>query len=129
MPDIANAFPSKYLKASDLQGGEPVVTLDHVAFEAVGQDRQQKAVLYFKGKEKGLVLNKTNANKITALLGTGVTEEWEGRKVRLYATETQFAGDTVDCIRIKAATNGARPAPPPPPPSHEAELEDDQIPF
>ncbi len=102
MPNIADAFPSKYLKASDLQGSEPVVTLDHVAFEPVGKDKEMKAVLYFRGKDKGLVLNKTNANKITQLLSSGITEEWEGQKIRLYATETTFAGDTVDCVRVKA---------------------------
>lgn len=113
MPNIADAFPSKYLKAGDLQGAEPIVSIDHVAFEEVGRDKDKKAVLYFRGKEKGLVLNKTNANKITQLAGTGITEEWEGFKLKLYATETQFAGDTVDCIRVKSAVATAKPAMPP----------------
>ena len=136
MPNIQDAFPSKFLKASDLQGAEPVVTMDHVAFEPVGRDKEMKAVLYFQGKEKGLVLNKTNANKITELTKSGITEEWEGQKIRLYATETQFGGDTVECIRIKAAVKpNGRPkptAPPPPPPPDDldvSELSDDEIPF
>lgn len=125
MGNIQDAFPSKYLKASDLQQREIVATIDRVDYESVGQGAKQerKPVLYFMNKEKGLVLNKTNANKITELLSTGITEEWHGRQIRLYPTETQFAGETVDCIRIKAAVlakrNGTRPAPPPPPPVHE----------
>ena len=117
--------------------------MDRVEFEPVGQKREMKAVLYFVGKDKGLVLNKTNANKITELSGSGITEEWHGVKVRLYATETQFGGDTVDCIRIKAVSlakgsNGARRpalpvAPPPPPPPVEEDgpdyITDDDIPF
>jgi hypothetical protein len=131
MPNINEAFPSKYLKASDLQGAEPVVTMSHVEFEPVGQKKEMKAVLYFAGKEKGLVLNKTNANKITELTGTAITEEWEGQKIRLFATETQFAGDTVDCIRVKAVAKAkmqsmTKPAVPPP---TEAEDDPDFVPF
>jgi hypothetical protein len=140
MPNINEAFPSKYLKASDLRGTEPVVTMDHVAFEPVGQDKEMKAVLYFQGKDKGLVLNKTNANKITQLMQSAVTEEWQGRKIRLFATETNFGADVVECIRIKAAPttgNASRPpqpVAPPPPPVSEAfvgpdELSDSDIPF
>lgn len=108
MSNINDAFPSKYIKASDLRGGQPTVTIDHVAFEQVGRERESKPVVYFRGKEKGLVLNKTNANKITSLLGTAETEAWEGRQIRLYGTEVEFGGETVEGIRVKAA------APPPP---------------
>ena len=127
--DINSAFPSKYLKAGDLKGTEPTVTIDRVEFEPVGRDKEMKAVLYFRGKDKGLVLNKTNANKITQLTGSGITEEWDGFKIRLFATETTFAGDTVDCIRIKPAV-APKPAPKPtPPPNAEAIPDDDEIPF
>jgi hypothetical protein len=126
--NIGDAFPSKYLKASDLQGAEPVVTIDRLEIEAVGREKQQKAVLYFRGKEKGLVLNKTNANKITDLLGTALTEEWEGQRIRLFATETQFGGDMVDCIRVKAVSaNGAKPKPSPPPVTDMPD--DSEVPF
>lgn len=130
--NIDEAFPSKYLKASDLQGAEPVVTIDCVKMEEVGRDKQHKAVLYFNGKEKGLVLNKTNANKITELLGSGITEEWAGQRIRLFATETQFGGDMVDCIRVKPAVspNGAKPVRPKAAPAPVADvLDDEEIPF
>lgn len=140
MANIDDAFPSKYLKAGDLKGSEPVVAIDRVDYELIGQQRDRKAVIYFKGKEKGLVLNKTNAMKIVQLSGSGDTDDWPNFKVKLYATETQFAGDTVDCIRIKAATNGkpmaakALPVAPPPPlppmnDDHGEPLTDDDIPF
>jgi len=139
MPNINDAFPSNYLKASDIRGKEPVVTIDRVEFEPVGRQREMKAVVYFKGKEKGIVLNKTNATKITQLSGSPDTEHWDGVKIRLFATETEFGGETVECIRIKAAgvTNGngksaPKPEPPPPPPvQHDdaSQVYDDDIPF
>lgn len=137
MPSINDAFPSNYLKASDIRNVEPVVTIDHVAFEPVGKTKEMKAVVYFKGKDKGVILNKTNATKITQLAGSDQTEDWEGVRIKLFATTTEFGGETVECIRIKAAPNVARttaapPAPvaPPPPPAVEEEpLTDSDIPF
>lgn len=134
MPNIQDAFPSKYLKAADLQGRDVVVTMDHVDFEPVGQERRMKAVLYFQGKDKGLVLNKTNANRITEITGSALTEEWRGHRIRLFPTETQFGGDMVDCIRVRPANGAAmrmtRPAPPPPDPEpHDGVPNDDDIPF
>ena len=135
-PNINDAFPSNYLKASDIQGKEPLVTIDRVVFEPVGRKREMKAVIYFKGKDKGVVLNKTNANKIVEITGSAITEEWDGAQIRLYATETEFAGETVDCIRVKPA-NGSKmprmtPKPAPPPVvdyDHGEPVTDDDIPF
>jgi len=132
MPNINDAFPSNYLKASDLGGAQPIVTIDRVEFEAVGREREMKPVLYFVGKEKGIVLNKTNAKNIAGLTGSFQTEEWVGMRIRLYATHVEFNGETVETIRIKAAPpagNGARPTPPPPPAEAEAPMDDSDIPF
>jgi hypothetical protein len=132
--NINDAFPSNYLKASDLNGQQPVVTIDRVGFEAVGREKEMKPVLYFVGKEKGMVLNKTNGKNIAGLVGSFETNDWAGMRIRLYATHVEFNGETVETIRIKAAppaSNGAaRQAPPPPPPPIEQEpLTDDDIPF
>ena len=132
--NISDAFPSNYLKASDLKGAQVVVTIDRVEFEEVGRDKEEKPVIYFTGKTKGVVLNKTNARKITEITGSAITEEWRGHAVVLYPTETEFAGETVECIRIKpvakARMQRMTPAqPPPPPPDHSAPVGGDDIPF
>lgn len=127
--DINKAFPSKYLKASDLGDAQPIVTIDHVAMEEVGKDKEERPVVYFTGKEKGLILNKTNANKIVQLLHSAVTEEWEGQRIRLYTTETTFGSETVECIRVKAATAGKKTAPPPPPDPDDDIPDNDRVPF
>lgn len=132
MPNINDAFPSKYLKGSDLKGAEPVVTIDRVDFEPVGREREMKAVIYFAGKEKGLVLNKTNATKITQIAGSPQTEDWSGIRLKLYVAEQEFGGETYEVVRVKnaPAQGAARPAAPAPPPvAAEGELTDDEIPF
>jgi hypothetical protein len=112
MSNINDAFPSNYLKASELGGQQPTVTIDRVEFETVGKEKELKPVVYFAGKDKGLVLNKTNAKNIAGLVGSYETDEWVGFRIRLYATHVEFNGETVETIRIKAAPpSGAVAAP------------------
>lgn len=145
MANIHDAFPSNYLKASDLKGSQPIVTIDRVEFEPVGRQKEMKPILYFANKEKGLVLNKTNSNKIAELAGTPETDEWSGVHVRLFSTHVEFQGESVEAIRVKAAPprTAAAPAtrkaaaqpPPAPPPAREPGADDmppiteDDIPF
>jgi hypothetical protein len=131
VPNINEAFPSKYLKASDLKGAGRTVTITHVEFEEVGREREKKAVVYFQGKDKGLVLNKTNCNKIIQIAASALTEEWAGVPVELYPTETEFGGETVECIRVRQP-RAVRPAAPPPPPVQQPVdtfTSDDDVPF
>lgn len=128
MPHIDSVFPSNYLKAGDLNGAAPVVTIDRLEVEPIGRNKEMKPVLYFEGKEKGLVLNKTNATKIAQLTGSKDTDEWAGCRIRIYATETEFGGETVECIRIKPA-GGEQRQQRRPEPEPVADLSDDDIPF
>lgn len=118
---IGEAFPGSYLKASDLGGKRIGVTIDAVHIENIGSDN--KPVLYFQGKEKGLVLNKTNANMISEIVGSDETDEWQGHRVALYPTKVDFQGKRVDAIRV-TYPNGSQP---PPPVQHDDGSDD--IPF
>ena len=104
--NINEAFPSKYLKASDLQGRSIPVVMDRVEMEDIGRG-EEKLILYFQGKAKGMVLNKTNANNIAALY-TPDTDNWAGRQIVLFEAMVDFQGKTVPALRIKAPQmNGA----------------------
>jgi hypothetical protein len=135
--NINDQFPSKYLKAADLNGGEAVVTIKDCIMESLGEDR--RPVLYFAGKEKGVVLNKTNATNISDAYG-GDTDEWVGKKVVLYTAYVDFQGRSMEAIRIRPAKahDGAKRAtvepdfdgsPEPPPPREFAPADDSDIPF
>ena len=95
--DINEAFPSKYLKASDLQGQRATVTIQSATQEELGGDL--KVILYFQGKEKGMVLNKTNAYTISAMYGP-ITENWIGHQIELFATMVTFQGQPVPALRV-----------------------------
>ena len=99
---ISSAFPSKYLKATDIPPGRDVaLQIDEVRLEAMEQSKDEKPVLYFIGKQKGLVLNKING-EIT--LGNAYGDDcdaWHGRPVVLFASTTMFQGKNVPCIRLR----------------------------
>lgn len=132
--NVNDAFPSNYIKASDLGDKKVLVTMDRVEMEALGRgaDKETKPVLYFEGKQKGLVLNKTNSKKIHDITGSWEDSDWAGHQIVLYATETEFGGDTVSCIRILPPPKNAQAAPKPkptPPPAEDFQVNDDDVPF
>lgn len=96
--DIRTAFPSKYLKAADLQGEAVKVKIRDVTMEDLGDDR--KPVAYFENKEKGLVLNKTNGEAIAADCGWN-TDTWIGVVIEIFPAKTQFNGSMVDTLRVR----------------------------
>jgi hypothetical protein len=95
--NIESAFPSKYLKAADLQGRRIEVIMADVKTEKLGDDL--RPVVYFKGKERGLVLNKTNANTIITAYGRE-TDDWFGQPIVLYEAQVEFSGRQVSAIRV-----------------------------
>jgi hypothetical protein len=105
---ISEEFPSKYLKAADLQNRDVKVIMANVEKEKMGDD--MKLVLYFKGKEKGLVLNKTNSNTIVDAYGDD-TEHWYDNEIILFSVMTDFQGKIGPAIRCRAPTARDR-APP-----------------
>jgi len=98
---ISEEFPSQYLKAADLGGRDIRVTMGRVERETIGTDK--KLVLYFKGKEKGLVLNKTNANTIGDGYGDD-TDDWFDQPLILFSVKTDYQGKVVDAIRCRVPT-------------------------
>lgn len=97
MVKISEAFPSNYLKAADLQKRTVTVKIIDVRMEDI--DSNHKPVLYFDGKDRGLVLNKTNARMIAYQLGDD-TDAWVGAEIDLYPTMTSFQGKPVEAIRV-----------------------------
>jgi hypothetical protein len=124
--NINGAFPSDFLKASDLNGRPYKMSMGRVTLEKVGDD--ERPVLHFQAADKGLVLNKTNANTIAAIFGEE-TDGWFGHPIEVYPSETDYQGKRVACIRVRAV-QAQQSAPPPvvsaPPPDFDG---DDQIPF
>ena len=132
---ISNAFPSKFLKAADLQDKPIMLVMARVELESVADGEDKKPVLFFTKAKKGLVLNKTNSKVIAAVYGDD-TDMWDGQPLVLFPAMVDFRGDTVEAIRVRVPKPAAasKPLPPPReeehreinPPHHDI---DDDIPF
>lgn len=126
--DINETFPSNYLRAADLKNSTVKVTMSHVSMEDIGDDH--KPVLYFSGKTKGLVLNKTNANTIAGM-HSPETDNWAGKMIAIFPTQVDFQGRQVAAIRVKMSKlNETEPEFVPEPNEPPKDVADgDEIPF
>ena len=96
-------FPSQFLCAEDLKGRDVTVTIENVSGDDLmcqGGKKKHAFLLSFVGKNKKLVMNKTNATAIAKMLGTEA-RKWQGQSITLYPTTCKFGKDTVTCIRIR----------------------------
>jgi hypothetical protein len=56
--------------------------------------------LKFVGKQRVLGLNATNRKVLNRMFGN-IVKTWVGQEIVLYVAETQLAGETVKCVRIR----------------------------
>jgi len=104
-----------YMFAFDLKGQDVTVTIERVTageLTALGGRKSKKPLCYFKeGREKKpLALNSTNCKAIAAMYGND-TEQWVNKRITIYPTTTQMAGETVECIRVRPQVPPQKAAP------------------
>lgn len=125
----SDVFPSKYVKAEDLKGRAVQVVISHVVLEKLGND--MKPAVYFQGKEKGVVLNKTNFGRIAYIYGDE-SDDWTGKEIVLYPELVDFQGKPTWSIRVRPPERRseapAAAVPPKPVPATDGAL-NDEIPF
>lgn len=104
------------LKAEDLKGR--AIKLKISGCEILDfKEGGKKLALKFQGKEKGLVLNKTNSKIVSKYYGKDY-DKWDGKEIEIFPTETEFNGQLVPCIRVRVE----------PPKAAGGDMDDD-IPF
>lgn len=99
----SDAFPSKYLASTDLGGKNARVTISHVQMEelkARDGKTENKMIIYFRGKTKGMVCNKTNGKTLIAAFGDE-TDDWAGNEVILFTVMTDVGGETKEGLRLR----------------------------
>ncbi|MDQ6437178.1 hypothetical protein RB623_24255 [Mesorhizobium sp. LHD-90] len=123
---ISEHFASAYIKAEDLQGRRAHVVIASVGVEDIGDEH--KLVAYFRGRQKGFIVNRTNAGILANELGDE-TDGWAGHEIILYTAKVNFQGRMVDGIRVDVPSREPlRPANPTPQ-SGGSPVPDDDIPF
>ena len=110
--NIYDSFPSKYLRCADLQGRTISAQIADVVTEQMGKD--MRPVIYFTGKQKGLVINKTKAMLLADAWGPE-TPNWIGRQVSLRPDKALYEGKVTDAIAISPVFQQPEAAPAPAP--------------
>jgi len=92
-----------YLKAAHLPAGKTIpATVDRIEFTTLhprpGQE-EIKPVMYFVGKQKGLILTSTNQDFLRATFGDEITASY-GKAITLKAIQKKVAGRMIDTIII-----------------------------
>ena len=125
---------SETLRASDLPPNIQVPVVIEAVRPAAFDDGN-KLELRFRGKQKVLLCNKTNAHSIADQHGDDY-EQWPGKSIFLQRSETEFRGRLVECVRVvrqpiaRPASQLEQAASQPPLNATPAELNQrDEIPF
>jgi hypothetical protein len=117
MPNINDVYKtnSDHLKADDIPAGKQVtVVIESIDVQEFEDDngKKSKLVVSFEGKEKTLVLNKTNATSISHVLGDDYGN-WMGKAIILFSTKVSFGDKMVDAIRVNMPLEEAEEDAPP----------------
>lgn len=107
---VDQIYPNTYLSASDIGNHKLQAVICEVGLVVL--DGEQKLALSFEGKQKLMVLNRSNASAMAEVFGQE-TDGWLGKSVELYTIRTEFKGRPVDGLRL-------RPLPPEQPQAEEA---------
>jgi hypothetical protein len=99
----SDVFPSKWLKAADLNGEEWTLTIASVLYEEIAPG-EQKPVIHFKGAKKGMICNVTNWKRLRHFFRSDESDDWIGQPITIYVEQVDMRGEMVDALRLKAAT-------------------------
>jgi hypothetical protein len=89
MSKFDDVYGGRWLKASDLDGVAKQFQIEAAEWQKVGKEQEEKLVLAFIGKQKGLILNPTNAKALAEEWGKD-ERLWPGRWLEARAVETAF---------------------------------------
>jgi hypothetical protein len=105
--EMNEMYPKRFVATDDLKGRDVRVKIERVELVDLGD--KTKPVLYFVGREKGLVCNATNGKTIAEAFGSN-SDQWIGGEVILFATTVSGPNGLTQGIRLRAVPRaGATP--------------------
>jgi hypothetical protein len=109
---VKDMVQSKFLRKEDFDEDQ-VCTIRDCKLEDVGQENEQRWVLYFKEREKGMVLNVTTIRVLESAYG-GDTDHWIGNKAMVYVDpNVSFGGKVVGGLRLRTPKKAVQQPKPP----------------
>lgn len=109
----SDMIQSPFLKKDDFPQPE-ILSIKRVSLEQVVKG-EEKWVLFFNEKSKGMVMNKTKIKILEVAYGDD-TDEWIGKKCRLsHDPSVMYGGQAVGGIKLEVPAQKKKPKPLPPP--------------
>jgi hypothetical protein len=127
MPKVSEMITSKFLRKEDFDEDQ-VCTIKGVRLEDLGQADKPESrwVIYFKERDKGMVLNVTTIRVLESAFGDD-TDHWIGNRVMVYVDpNVSFQGRVVGGLRLRPPKAGPKAPPAPKPVDNEFA---DEVPF
>lgn len=102
---VSKLFPGRFVRGEDVVGLEVPLVIRDVRLEKVftqaKNKEEEKLVVYFEGKDKGVLLGKTRAMDIKSITGSDDTDNWKGKTVCMYVETKTTTKKTMHAIRFK----------------------------
>ena len=103
--DFRKFMDKNYLGSWDVPDtGDLVLTIDHVEQNDVKNERGSERKLTIHFAERGykpMILNTTNAKRISKVAGSSKVEDWDGLRISIYTEKVTAFGGTTDALRIR----------------------------
>lgn len=95
------AFPSRFLRAADLNEKHVTVTIARAYMEILEGEKGEvnKLIVAFEKTPKEIVVCKTNGICVREMFGSKVSG-WTGKRITIYPTKVPFGPKQVDAIRV-----------------------------
>lgn len=103
---VSDIFDSKYIKSADLNGRQVKVKIAATEVIQLGDPPQTKINIYFEGKQKSLVCNRTNAMILADTLGPD-TNNWIGAEIVISARRTMYKGQPTMGLHVDVPPSAA----------------------
>ncbi len=107
-------FPSKYMKGIDLNGKPWTFKIRSIQMEPIRSKEgtvEKKAIVYFNGPKKGLILTPTIFDQIIQATGQDDTDSWPGHLITIYPTTVYAFGANHLVIRVRPIESSSNETP------------------
>lgn len=107
------SFNSNYIGGWTFADGDKVFTIKDVREQIVrnekNQNGEEKMCIFFEETDKPMVLNSTNNDTITAVIGSPNFDDWIGKRILIGTEKVKAFGDIWDAVRVRHEKPAAKP--------------------
>lgn len=99
------SFNSNYIGGWTFADGDRVLTIKDVMVQNVknekNQNGEEKMCVLFDEIDKPMVLNSTNNDTITRVIGSPMFDDWIGKRIKVGTEKVRAFGDVWDAVRVR----------------------------